>query len=149
MLDNIIIDSMITSLMTNTRETYTIKFDSLFEYRILIGLFEKLKSSEHFISFLRFFLANMYTTENNPNLLTEKMLLFIKYNELSMRQFISDLRIEKGIYDTRKNLKTYFTGLNLQDIKTHELEFYYLEKINELKKSKNILSIFYDKYVQY
>ncbi len=47
-----------------------------------------------------------------------------------MRQFISDLRIEKGLCNT-KNISLYYKELSLSDLSDkgiHELEFYYLEK---------------------
>ena len=141
-----VVNLMLKSLMENVKEGYTFVFDTNdgLDTKKILSLFEKLKESDKFIEFIRFFLANMYTTMyvSLPDLLMEKMLLLTKHGELPLRQFISDLRIEKGLCNTRKNISLYCKGLSLSDLSDngiHELEFYYLEKCKEAKDIKNFI----------
>ncbi len=70
---------------------------------------DKLKISSQFINFIRFLLANIYSNSQitPPSKLGEKIMLFERYGELPMRQFLCDLRIEKRLIDTNRYLPMY------------------------------------------
>ena len=85
-------------------------------------------------------MANLYSTLSRPDELVTKLLVFTKYEEIPLRQFIGDLRMEKKLIDTNKQNKMYRHGLSQGSAKDNILEFYYIVKCRELGDSDNFLS---------
>jgi GTPase SAR1 family protein len=138
-----IIDLILDSLLSNPKGTNTFVFDNGFGPGFgqkIIKLFEKLNNSNQFIQFIRFFLANMYTNLTKPEDLVLKILLFRKYSEIPLYEFICDLRNEKKIIDTNKQNKMYCQGINNNNSKDNILELYYIHKCRELNDNDNFIS---------
>lgn len=134
-----IIDLILDSLLSNPNGTKTFVFDN-YETRTFIKIFEKLNNSNKFIQFLRFFLVNTYTIFTKPEDLILKKLLFRKYGEIPLYEFICDLRSEKKIIDTNKQNKMYCQGINDNNSKDNILELYYIHKCRELNDNDNFIS---------
>lgn len=137
-----IIDLVLDSLMSNPRGTGTIGFDNLNQGSIqnLIRTIDKTKISTKFVDFLRFFLANMYSNISKPEELVVKLMIFNRYEEIPMRQFINDLRIEKKNIDTNKQIQMYSQGLGKNYTRENLFELYYIVKCREFGDNDNFLS---------
>jgi GTPase SAR1 family protein len=122
--------------------TPNIKPNNFDIYCKIIKQIDKLKNSSKFIGFIRFLLANIYSNQNltEPSYLVEKIILFNRYGELPMKQFINDLRIEKKQIDTNKHIGSYLQGLEINDSSSHILELYYICKCREFTDNENFLS---------
>jgi len=137
-----IIDLVLDSLMTNPRGTGTFIFDNLgpqFNLQI-IKLLDKVKISDKFIEFLRFFLANIYFTHSKPDELITKLMIFNRFEEIPLKQFINDLRIEKKNIDTNKQIKMYSKGLNNNYARENIIEMYYIVKCRDFNDYDNFLN---------
>lgn len=142
-----IIDIVIDSLMSNPRGTNTFIFNSITNtnpnqafYQDIIRQIDKIKISTKFIDFLRFLMANIYTNITKPEELVTKLLIFNRFEELPMRQFINDLRIEKNLIDANKQIIMYSKGLNKNYSRENLLELYYIVKCREFGDEDNFLS---------
>lgn len=137
-----IIDLILDSLMSNPRGTGTIIFENLSPIKIqnLIRIVDKTKISTKFVDFLRFFLANMYSNITKPEELVVKLMIFNRYEEIPMRQFINDLRIEKKNIDTNKQIQMYSQGLGKNYTRENLFELYYIVKCREFGDNENFLS---------
>jgi predicted GTPase len=137
-----IIDLVLDSLLSNPRGTGTIGFDNLNQGSIqnLIRTIDKTKISTKFVDFLRFFLANMYSNISKPEELVVKLMIFNRYEEIPMRQFINDLRIEKKNIDTNKQIQMYSQGLGKNYTRENLFELYYIVKCREFGDNDNFLS---------
>jgi GTPase SAR1 family protein len=134
-IDNLnidVIELIINTLIDNQSGLNTFEFDISFSE--IIEIFEKLKSSKNFLPFIRFYLMNFYYKTEFNNL-TKKLLLFTKYGEILLCQFIQDLRIEKKLIDTNKNRNIYC--FNKTKNNEFEMEFYYISKSRELGDYEN------------
>lgn len=139
-----IIDIVLDSLMTNPRGTNTFIFNenekTQFDYPHYIKLFDNIKFSSKFIDFLRFCMANIYTNCLKSEELVGKLMIFTLYEEIPMRQFINDLRIEKNLINTNRQINVYSKGLGSSYAKHNLLELYYIAKCREIADDENFLS---------
>ena len=134
--------------MLNVRGTNTIIFDGVTETDRIIKLFEKIKKSDNFIEFIRFFLTNMYTNLLTSEGLITKKILFRTFGEIPMYEFINDLRIEKSCLDrsekskinTNKDYKMYCKGLGKDYEKENLLELYYITICREFGDDANFIN---------
>jgi GTPase SAR1 family protein len=138
-----VVDLIIETLINNTRCTQTFIFTwnvSNFDLTI-IKFLEKLKGSKKFLEFIRFFLANLYSSgQITPEKLVEKLLLFTKYGELPLKQFILDLRIERKFVNTSVLIPIYRVGLSENFQNSNILELYYIAKCRELGDIENFIN---------
>jgi GTPase SAR1 family protein len=125
-LDLEIIDVVLESIISNPRGSNTFNFTGFNETLTndLIETFERIKTSEKFLFFLRFFLGNMYTSYYDSNDLITKKLVFRTLSEIQMCEFINDLLSERKI-KTSILLKEYCKSLNSTWQTEHPLEVYY------------------------
>jgi GTP-binding protein EngB required for normal cell division len=143
-LESEVIDVILDSLMSNPRGMSTFEYNNYgsgFELKV-IKLFEKIKKSVKFISFLRFFLANMYNSvfATKPEDLVIKKIIFKKYGEIPMYEFIQDLRFEKKNLDSGKSIKNYCQGIRSKTYKENLLELYYIAKCRESNDTDNFIN---------
>lgn len=139
-----IIDVILDALMCNSKGTHTFIFENSGPgyWQKIIKLLEKTKESDKFIEFLRFFLANIYTTNSKPSELLSKKLLFRKYEEIPMYEFLGDLRTEKMLthIDTNKQYKIYVQGFTNNSNKDNLIELYYISKCRERVDLENFVN---------
>lgn len=137
-----VLDVIIDSLLSNPRGTNTFVFDipSPTFFQTIIRQIDKVKISTKFIDFLRFLMANIYTNLSKPEELVTKLLIFNRFEEIPMKQFINDLRIEKKLIDTNKQITMYSRGLGNNFARENLLELYYIIKCRELGDNDNFLS---------
>ena len=141
-----VLDVVVDSLLSNPRATNTFVFDTQGPtfFQTIIRQIDKVKVSTKFIDFLRFLMANIYTNLSKPEELVTKLLIFNRYEEIPMKQFINDLRIEKKLIDTNKQITMYSRGLGNNFAKENLLELYYIVKCRELgdndRNNNNFLS---------
>lgn len=144
-----IVDLVIDAIILNPRGTNTFYFVESNEVKLrptymtpqqIIKIIDKLKISTKFIDFLRFFMANMYSNLIKPEELVIKLLIFNGFGEIPLRQFIEDLRIEKTMIDTNKQIKMYRNGLGTNYQRENLFELYYIMKCRDLGDTENFLS---------
>ena len=138
-----VIDLVLDALITNPRGINTFIFDNArnnLSNQQIIKLIDKVKFSSKFIDFLRFYMANMYSNITKPEELVIKLLIFNRFEEIPMRQFINDLKIEKKIFDTNKQLGIYIHGLGTNYSRENIFEMYYIMKCREFGDNENFLS---------
>lgn len=139
-----VLDVVIDSLLSNPRGTHTFVFDipspNQTFFQQIIRQVDKLKISTKFIDFLRFLMANIYTNLSKPEELVTKLLIFNRFEEIPMKQFVNDLRIEKKLIDTNKQITMYSRGLGNNFARENLLELYYIIKCRELGDNDNFLS---------
>jgi hypothetical protein len=137
-----IVDLLLDGLMSNSKGSGTFVFDNYgpgFCQKI-IKLLEKVKISDKFINFLRFFLINFYSSRVVPEDLIGKKILFRKYGEIPLYEFIGDYLIEKNLINTNKQNKMYCSGTTNNFYKENLLEMYYIIKCREVNDIDNFIS---------
>lgn len=157
-----IIDIVIESLISNPAGTSTIGFDNFTRFKgqiidhknqafiiELIKFINKLQFSTKFMVFLRFILMNMYKNANYGTFdeITKKQMIFDKFQEIPIRQFLSDLKytlihttnIDNAVRN-RENIGNYLLGLDANYQKKNLLEIYYISMCYKYEPS-NIQSI--------
>ena len=137
-----IIDLILEAIMSNPKGSETFIFDNNAGFaRDIIKILEKFKISSKFIEFLRFFLINIYSTKYKPEELLAKRLLFRKYEEIPLYEFLGDLRTEKILtIDSNKQTKVYRQGITNDSNKENILELYYISKCRELNDNDNFIA---------
>jgi GTPase SAR1 family protein len=135
-----IIDLLLEALMSNPRGIKT--FSNInFDERNLYGLLEKIKISGKFIAFLRFLLMNSYSGNvvTAENLIYCKM-LFRKYGEIPMYEFIGQIMAEKKTYNT-SSCKSYLNGITEAHMMANTFERYYISKCKEFGDFNNFINL--------
>ena len=89
---------------------------------------------------LRFFMCNIYSSVSTQDELITKLLIFNRFDEIPMKQFINDLRIEKKYINTSKQIKMYRQGLGNNYMRDNLFEMYYILKCREFNDHENFLS---------
>lgn len=137
-----VFDLILDGMMSNPRGTSTFVFDNYgpgFGQRF-IKIIDKLKQSDKFIEFLRFFLANMYTTVIKPEELVSKVILFKKYGEIPIYQFLEDFRREKNNINTNTQIKMYIQGIKNNNPNENIIELYYIARCREKSDLDNFIN---------
>jgi GTPase SAR1 family protein len=102
-----------------------------------IKLFEKLKNSNNFLNFLRFFLINIYCycfTRSDEIFIIKKMTM-IKYGEIPICEFLKE-HMEGNNYMKKK----YHTGIKTLNNNNLIFELYYIKCCKELHDDINFIS---------
>lgn len=155
-----IIDVIMSSLITNPNGGSTINFkDCVGQPSIimLIKLMNKFKISKKFIEFIRFVLINMYN-ELSIDQITKKIMIFERFQEIPLSQFLLDLNYEKKIRSHTSQTKTlasisnYLTGLDKNCQEENLIEIYYILMCYEYDphniQSNNIqIDVDFDDYI--
>lgn len=137
-----VFDLLLDGMMSNPRGTNTFAFDNYgpgFSQKV-IKILDKVKQSDKFIEFLRFFLANMYTTVIKPEELVSKVILFRKYGEIPLNQFLEDFRREKNTINTNNHIKMYVQGIKNNNPRENTIELYYIAKCREFGDLDNFMN---------
>lgn len=157
-----IIDIVIETLISNPAGTLTIVFDNFTRFKgqiidyknqafiiELIKFINKLQFSTKFMLFLRFILMNVYKNANYGTFdeITKKQMIFDKFQEIPIRQFLSDLKYTlihtaniDNVVRNRENISNYLLGLDTNYQKKNLLEIYYISMCYKYEPS-NIQSI--------
>lgn len=135
-LNTKVVEILFTSIMSNSNCTETFLFDHL-NINEIIAILEKLKKYNNFSHFLTFLVANYINNQiTDPFQLTTVLLFLIHVDEVLMRQFVSDLRIEKGLCSTKKSKQAYFSTKKPEEIispDAFKLLNYYIENLMNCK----------------
>lgn len=139
------IDLFINALVNNNSGSNTLSFSDINLkhdfFRDIIKIFNKMKKSDYFLVFLRFFLINYYSSNITSDELITKQMILSKYQEIPLRNFIADMRIEKQLIANPNKHKVYTTGLSYQ-FTSHDnvLELYYITMCREFDDYDNFIS---------
>lgn len=120
-----VVELLFVSILSNPKYTNTFEFDKIDTNSRCIEILSKLKIHKNFSCFLRFFLAN-YLDKIEANQLTSVLIYLTNADETHLRQFVSDLRIEKGLCGIRKNKQAYFNEILNDTVTVGDVDIYFL-----------------------
>lgn len=141
-LDSNIADTILETICNNPRDVMTFYTDSNYDFDKIKNILLLIQISNHFLHFIRFLLSNIYNGLNLESLIMKKM-LFIKFGEIPMCEFINNLIIEKKYNNKNKEvnkINKLYTNININTYaKENLLELYYIYKAKLIEGSDNFI----------
>lgn len=129
------VNQIIESLESNVKKNGTFTYD--YETDQIIETLELFSISDNYLEFVRYFMMVWYSNINSDMILIKKQLFLSKHNEIPLKEFIGDLRLELKRSFAEK-IKIYKKGVCV-DPKDKDimLESYYIDLCKKLNDDSN------------